>query len=121
MSLLKALMLNCPMSSPQMKRILGFESQEGWATLVREDTVEFIDDKGGKALAIEQVIGRLPRAVFGNSDGDLEVLQLTTQAGGRRLGVIVHQLIANGNAPTTGRRRLAGSSEFWIGPLPKDA
>jgi hypothetical protein len=29
-------------------------------------------------------------AAFGNSDGDLDVLQWTTKSGGRRLGLIVH-------------------------------
>ena len=33
---------------------------------------------------------RRPVAAFGNSDGDLEMLQWTTMSGGRRLGLIVH-------------------------------
>ena len=69
---------------------LKFETREGRATLVREGSIEFIDDKAGKAMAIEQIIGRRPLIAFGNSDGDFEMLQWTTQAGGRRLGVIVH-------------------------------
>ena len=32
----------------------------------------------------------LPRCRFANSDGDLEMLQWTTMAGGRRFGLIVH-------------------------------
>jgi phosphoserine phosphatase len=69
---------------------LKFESRDGRATLVRDGSIEFIDDKAGKVVAIEQIIGRRPLAAFGNSDGDFEMLQWTTQAGGRRLGVIVH-------------------------------
>lgn len=67
-----------------------FEMRDGRAQLFREGTIDFIDDKKGKPIAIEQLIGRRPIAAFGNSDGDLEMLQWTTQSGGRRLGVIVH-------------------------------
>ncbi|MFN3892750.1 MAG: HAD family hydrolase [Beijerinckiaceae bacterium] len=69
---------------------MKFETRDGKATLVREPAIDFIDDKAGKAIAIEQIIGRRPLAAFGNSDGDLEMLQWTTQSGGRRLGVIIH-------------------------------
>ncbi len=67
-----------------------FQMRSGRAELFREGTIEFVDDRKGKPVAIEQVIGRRPIAAFGNSDGDLEMLQWTTQSGGRRLGVIVH-------------------------------
>ncbi|MBX9760717.1 MAG: haloacid dehalogenase-like hydrolase [Beijerinckiaceae bacterium] len=68
---------------------VSFETRDGRAVLMRQGGIEFIDDKAGKAIAIEQIIGRRPLAAFGNSDGDFEMLQWTTQAGGRRLGVIV--------------------------------
>ena len=51
--------------------------------------VDFIDDKAGKPVAIQKFIGRRPIAAFGNSDGDLQMLQWATSGGGRRLGVIV--------------------------------
>src|SRR5215467_8752902 len=35
-------------------------------------------------------LGRRPIVAYGNSDGDLEMLQWTTMTAGRRLGVIVH-------------------------------
>jgi hypothetical protein len=41
-------------------------------------------------VAIESRIGRRPVAAFGNSDGDLQMLQWTTESGGRRFGLIVH-------------------------------
>ena len=54
----------------------------------------FIDDKTGKPVGIEQYIGRRPVAAFGNSDGDYEMLRWThVAAQGRRLqrfGLIVH-------------------------------
>ena len=53
--------------------------------------INFIDDKVGKPVGIDQHIGRQPIAAFGNSDGDLEMLQWTTMRGsGARLGLIVH-------------------------------
>ena len=52
--------------------------------------VNFIDDGAGKPVGINEYIGRRPIAAFGNSDGDLQMLQWTTMAGGRRFGLIVH-------------------------------
>ncbi|KRE11455.1 hypothetical protein ASE66_23120 [Bosea sp. Root483D1] len=45
---------------------------------------------GGKPIGINLQIGRPPIAAFGNSDGDLEMLQWTTMSGGARFGLIVH-------------------------------
>ncbi len=50
-----------------------------------------IDDKTGKPIGINEAIGRRPIAAFGNSDGDLQMLQWTTLSGGVRLGVIVQR------------------------------
>jgi hypothetical protein len=58
-------------------------------TLVRLPKIDFVDDKAGKPIAIEHIIGRRPTAAFGNSDGDLQMLQWTTAGSGPRLGVIV--------------------------------
>jgi phosphoserine phosphatase len=63
--------------------------QDGRAVLIREPKVDFIDDKAGKPVAINRHIGRRPIAAFGNSDGDLEMLQWTTEGSGPRLGVII--------------------------------
>ncbi len=52
--------------------------------------MNFVDDKAGKPVGIYEFIGRRPIAAFGNSDGDLEMLQWTTMSGGVRLGLIVH-------------------------------
>jgi hypothetical protein len=67
-----------------------FEMRDGRPTLFRLPDVNFIDDKTGKPVGINETIGRRPIAAFGNSDGDLEMLQWTTMSGGVRLGVIVH-------------------------------
>jgi len=67
-----------------------FELRDGRPVLVREPKVAFIDDKGGKPVGIQRHIGRRPILAFGNSDGDLQMLQWTTGAPGRRLGLILH-------------------------------
>lgn len=68
----------------------SFEMRAGRPVLFRLPQVNFVDDKAGKPVGINEHIGRRPLAAFGNSDGDLEMLQWTTMAGGVRLGVIVH-------------------------------
>jgi phosphoserine phosphatase len=68
-----------------------FEIKDGAPTLFRLPDINFIDDKTGKPIGINEHIGRRPIAAFGNSDGDLEMLQWTTLgASGARFGLIVH-------------------------------
>ena len=67
-----------------------FQMRDGRPELFRLAELNFIDDNVGKPVGINEYIGRRPIAAFGNSDGDLEMLQWTTMAGGRRLGLIVH-------------------------------
>ena len=67
-----------------------FEMRDGRPVLFRLPEINFIDDKVGKPLGINQHIGRRPLAAFGNSDGDLEMLQYTTLSGGPRFGLLVH-------------------------------
>jgi hypothetical protein len=67
-----------------------FELRDGEPVLVREPEIDFVDDKAGKPVGIHKFVGRRPIAAFGNSDGDLQMLQWTTAGDGRRLGLIVH-------------------------------
>src|SRR5262245_25585775 len=68
-----------------------FEMRDGVPLLFRLPEVSFVDDKAGKPVGINAHIGRRPVAAFGNSDGDLEMLQWATLAGDRRrFGLIVH-------------------------------
>ncbi len=69
--------------------VTKFERRDGLPLLFRFPEVNFVDDGPGKPVGIEAHIGRRPIAAFGNSDGDLEMLQWTTEAGGRRFGLIV--------------------------------
>jgi phosphoserine phosphatase len=90
--------------------VTKYETTDGRPTLFRMPKVDFVDDKTGKPVGIEQQIGRRPVAAFGNSDGDLQMLQWTTEAGDRRrLGVIVHH--------TDAEREYAYDRQSKIGQL----
>jgi hypothetical protein len=67
-----------------------FELREGVPALVRLPEVDFIDDKAGKPVGIQRHIGRRPIAAFGNSDGDLQMMQWTAAGPGPRLCLYVH-------------------------------
>ena len=86
-----------------------FEMQDDKPVLVRLPEVNFIDDKTGKPVGIHQHIGRRPIAAFGNSDGDLQMLQWATAGTGKRLGVIVHH--------TDAQREWAYDHESAVGRL----
>ncbi len=66
-----------------------YQLRDGQPVLARLPELNFIDDKAGKPVGIQQHIGRRPIAAFGNSDGDLQMLQWTTAVDGRSLGVII--------------------------------
>jgi len=67
-----------------------FELREGKPVLMRLAQLNFIDDKVGKPIGINDHIGRRPIAAFGNSDGDLQMLQWTTAGTGARFALLVH-------------------------------
>jgi phosphoglycolate phosphatase-like HAD superfamily hydrolase len=67
-----------------------YEMRNGQPVLVRLPELNFIDDKAGKPVGINQHIGRRPIAAFGNSDGDLQMLQWTAAGKGSRYMFIVH-------------------------------
>jgi hypothetical protein len=69
---------------------MKYEVRNGVPVIVRLPTLDFIDDKAGKPVGIHKYIGKRPIAAFGNSDGDLQMLEWTTSAPGARLGVLVH-------------------------------
>jgi hypothetical protein len=73
----------------------AFQLRDGEPVLVRLPEMNFIDDKAGKPVGIDQHIGRRPIAAFGNSDGDLQMLQWTTAGSGMRFGLLVHHTDAD--------------------------
>jgi phosphoglycolate phosphatase-like HAD superfamily hydrolase len=67
-----------------------YEVVDGKPTLIRLPEMNFVDDKTGKPIGINQHIGQRPIAAFGNSDGDYQMLDWTTAGEGPRFGLIVH-------------------------------
>jgi phosphoserine phosphatase len=88
---------------------MKYESRDGAPVLLRLPEIDLVDDKAGKPVGIQQVIGRRPTIAFGNSDGDFEMLEWTTRGPGARLGVIVHH--------TDAEREWAYDRESPIGRL----
>jgi len=95
---------------------LQYELKNGEPVLLKLPELNFIDDKAGKPVGIQQFIGRRPVAAFGNSDGDYEMLRWTTrpQAGREtyaRFALIVHH--------TDGEREWAYDRDSHVGRLQK--
>jgi phosphoserine phosphatase len=67
-----------------------FQMTPNGPVLTRLPQVDFIDDKAGKPVGINSHIGIRPVAAFGNSDGDLQMLQWATMWPGVRFGLLVH-------------------------------
>jgi hypothetical protein len=67
-----------------------FELRDGTPVIVRLPEPDFTDDKEGKPVGINNHIGRRPIAAFGNSDGDLQMLQWTAAGPGPRFCLYVH-------------------------------
>ena len=88
-----------------------FEMREGQPVLIKLPEINFIDDKDTKPVGIHQFIGKRPIAAFGNSDGDLQMLQWTATSEGKRLMVYVHH--------TDAEREWAYDRDSHIGRLNK--
>ncbi len=88
-----------------------FEIRGGTPVLVRLPEVNFINDKAGKPVGINQYIGRRPIAAFGNSDGDLQMLQWTCSGSGKRFCLYLHH--------TDAKREWAYDRDSSIGRLDK--
>jgi phosphoglycolate phosphatase-like HAD superfamily hydrolase len=67
-----------------------FEMTHAGPVLVKLPEFTFIDDKAGKPVGIYNWIGRRPIAAFGNSDGDLQMLQWTCDDRGPQLCLLIH-------------------------------
>lgn len=67
-----------------------FVNEDGKYQVKRTAGIDVVDDKAEKPQQIYQHIGKRPIASFGNSDGDLQMLQWTTSGDGARLALYVH-------------------------------
>lgn len=91
--------------------VTTFEMSDGKPRLVRQPKLEFNDDGPGKPVAINRYIGRRPILAFGNSDGDLQMLQWTTAGAGKRFAGLVHH--------TDAQREWAYDRNSTVGRLDK--
>jgi phosphoserine phosphatase len=66
-----------------------YEMTTGGPVLRREAGIDFIDDKAGKPVGINAMIGRRPMVAAGNSDGDRQMLEWVP-TGQPRLRLLVH-------------------------------
>jgi phosphoserine phosphatase len=69
---------------------LKFEMRDGVPVIRKTPELVLNDDKEGKPIGIQRHIGRRPIAAFGNSDGDLQMLQYTAAGSGPRFCLYVH-------------------------------
>jgi hypothetical protein len=90
---------------------LKLDMKGGRPVLVKLPNIVLNDDKDGKPVGIQRHIGRRPIAAFGNSDGDLQMLQWTCYSPGLRLCLYVHH--------TDGAREWAYDRTSHIGKLDK--
>jgi phosphoglycolate phosphatase-like HAD superfamily hydrolase len=88
-----------------------FELRDTKPILMRLPQIDFIDDGPGKPVGINAHIGRRPIAAFGNSDGDLQMLEWAREGGGVRFALIVHH--------TDAEREWAYDRESTVGRLDK--
>ena len=92
--------------------VVKFEmGKDGTPVLMKLAKTEFVDDGPGKPVGINRFIGRRPIFAFGNSDGDLQMLQWTAAGGGARFMGLVHH--------TDAEREWAYDRQSHIGRLDK--
>lgn len=88
-----------------------FQDKDGQLSIQRLPTLLHNDDGPGKPVSIEAVIGRRPVLAFGNSDGDLQMLQWTKAGPGLRFAALVHH--------TDAKREWAYDRQSSVGRLDK--
>lgn len=91
--------------------VTTFENRNDAPVLWRQGKLEFNDDGPGKPVAIQRYIGRRPIFAFGNSDGDLQMLQWTAAGDGKRFAGLVHH--------TDAQREWAYDRDSKVGRLNK--
>jgi phosphoglycolate phosphatase-like HAD superfamily hydrolase len=95
------------------------EVRNNLPVLIKLPELDFLDDKAGKPVGIQSRIGRRPIAAFGNSDGDLEMLQWTTAGPGARFALFVHHDDADREFAYDRADKLQQFSKGWDEALAK--
>ena len=70
--------------------VTKFQMQSDLPVLIRQPHLNFMDDREGKPVGINQHIGRIPVMAFGNSDGDLAMFQWVAAGSGPRFIGLLH-------------------------------
>lgn len=91
--------------------ITEYQIIDGRPAILRTPKVAHNDDGPGKPESIDAIIGRQPILAFGNSDGDLQMLQWTAAGKGPRFMGLVHH--------TDAAREWAYDRQSKIGRLDK--
>lgn len=84
---------------------------DGKPAIQRLSELDFVNDKSVKPVTIQNYIGKRPVMAFGNSDGDMQMLQWTTAGPGPRLSLIIHH--------TDDKREWAYDKDSSVGRLDK--
>ncbi len=87
------------------------ELHDGKLAIMRLPAIEYIDDRDEKPINIQKIIGRRPIAAFGNSDGDLQMLQWVDAGPAKHFCLYVHH--------TDAAREYAYDRDSKIGRLDK--
>ncbi len=88
-----------------------FDYNDGNPRIVRTAGIDFIDDKDGKPLNIQKIIGKKPVFSSGNSDGDLPMMQWAASNKHKSFMLYVHH--------TDSVREWAYDRDSHIGKLDK--
>ena len=91
--------------------VTQYQLKDGTPHILRTAKLAHNDDGPGKPQSIDAIIGRRPILAFGNSDGDLQMLQWTAAGTGRRLMGLVHH--------TDAKREWAYDRNSQVGRLDK--
>jgi len=89
----------------------AFDYNDGNPVIKRLPALDFIDDKDGKPLNIQKIIGKKPVFSSGNSDGDLQMMQWTASNKYKSFMLYVHH--------TDSEREWAYDRDSHIGKLDK--
>ncbi|MFB5141190.1 HAD family hydrolase [Vibrio diabolicus] len=88
-----------------------YQVVDGKPTIQRLPEIDFVNDKAVKPVTIQNFIGKRPVMAFGNSDGDLQMLEWTKAGSGPRFSAVIHH--------TDDKREWAYDKDSHVGKLDK--
>jgi len=88
-----------------------YELRDNKMVIIRHPEMDFYNNNSNKVIAINTHIGRRPIAAFGNSDGDMQMLEYVSKGKGARLSMLIHH--------TDKKREWAYDRKSEIGKLDK--